>query len=1161
MPGRILVVDDDAAVRRTLVTLLEHNGYPALAAESGIQALDMLSRESDVDLVILDVVMPKITGFETCVRIRKAHGPSLPVIMLTAFGDAQAMRQALEAGADDFLIKPVDTPALILKMRAFLRFKSLHDEIAKNREEAQARARDLALLHEIGRDWSLVARPEEFNRMVTQRLASLIGAPICLVVLYDRATRTLAASLPAFGLPDEVARRVRSAVDPERSGLWSLRSGRPYLSNDARSDPRLVQDVIQLTGVQSVVLVPLISEGVVLGLLAAADKPGGFTDEDAQLLSIFAGPAATFVRSRQIFDRQRRHAERLERVSTLLGEMAGTDGRTALLELTVTGIHRDLDYDRVAFHTADEAGGFPLECDAGRPRPSGLPLDAELLRWALRGAAPLPAMRAPVAAELAVPVRAGEDALGVLTVLRSPAAPFDEEETNLLSALAGQLAVALQKAESTERTERLARQMETLYDVGLETSALRDLRALFVQAAAEAGRLIQADHTSVLRLHEAEGVLRLFVAWGKEPTEINPSQPSFKLGEGIAGHVAQDLAPIMVNDTGAHKAFVERAHPMSRLLCLPLTYYDPERGGRAVFGVINASRRPGRPRFTQDDLDYVTRFAAQLSIAAANSMAFGSERQRSEQLALVNALLREIAGNLSRERILETAVRRIHEAFRYPAVMIAVPEQDGTVRIAAAAGKELPPVVGRRFEGTVGVAGRCLRERRTAVVQDVAEDPDYLALVPATRSEVAVPIVSAGEAVAVLTVESDERRGFDRGQVITLETLADGIAIILRNAELFQALERTNAQLVEMDRMKSELVNIVAHDFRSPLAGVLGFAELLEWKTDAPPQERAESVKAIIQAATHMADLVEKTLKTTRLETGQFAFEFGLVDLAETVREVLRRFRADEAHPIRAVVPDDPIPCWADAGRVAEVVENLLSNAVKYSPEGGAVDVSVRREGESVAVSVADLGIGLDPSELHRLFRPFSRLQNAKAADIEGSGLGLYICDRIVKAHGGRLQVEARPGGGSVFSFSLPVFGAAAQTRAPFVLVGAADEATRREVRRVAEELGYGSHEVADGVEAVETALRLVPAAVVLDRVLPRLGAAEIAERLKENAATAGIPIVALSAEADLGERSKLFSACIPKPVERDVLSAALSALAREKPHGSLTGARGQSAL
>ena len=79
--------------------------------------------------------------------------------MLTAFGDSASLRQGYEAGADDFLHKPVDTPALILKVRAFLRLKSLHDEIARSREEAQARARDLALLHEIGRDWSLIAEP------------------------------------------------------------------------------------------------------------------------------------------------------------------------------------------------------------------------------------------------------------------------------------------------------------------------------------------------------------------------------------------------------------------------------------------------------------------------------------------------------------------------------------------------------------------------------------------------------------------------------------------------------------------------------------------------------------------------------------------------------------------------------------------------------------------------------------------------------------------------------------------------------------------------------------------------------------------------------------------------------------------------------------------
>ncbi len=136
-------------------------------------------------------------------------------------------------------------------------------------------------------------------------------------------------------------------------------------------------------------------------------------------------------------------------------------------------------------------------------------------------------------------------------------------------------------------------------------------------------------------------------------------------------------------------------------------------------------------------------------------------------------------------------------------------------------------------------------------------------------------------------MDSGRARALDRQEVFTLETLADGIGILLRNAELYRALEETNERLVELDRMKSELVNIVAHDFRSPLAGILSYAELLEWKPDAPMSDRVERAQNIIRSATHMSHLVEKTLKTTRLETGQLAFEFGLVDVR---RQAARRW-------------------------------------------------------------------------------------------------------------------------------------------------------------------------------------------------------------------------------------------------------------------------------
>ena len=179
---------------------------------------------------------------------------------------------------------------------------------------------------------------------------------MCLIAVYDPASRTMSVALPAHGMPDDVARGIRYQVKPEYRNMWSFRTGRPYLSNHARSDPRLLQDIVRMADMQSVVLVPMLSEGAVLGLLVAANKPGGFTDADVQLLSMFAGPAASFVRSRQIFSRQRRHAARLERLAGLVSEMSAAQSRSMLLQMATSRARRDLGYTRGLLRRPTTAG-------------------------------------------------------------------------------------------------------------------------------------------------------------------------------------------------------------------------------------------------------------------------------------------------------------------------------------------------------------------------------------------------------------------------------------------------------------------------------------------------------------------------------------------------------------------------------------------------------------------------------------------------------------------------------------------------------------------------------------------------------------------------------------------------------------------------------------
>ena len=129
---------------------------------------------------------------------------------------------------------------------------------------------------------------------------------------------------------------------------------------------------------------------------------------------------------------------------------------------------------------------------------------------------------------------------------------------------------------------------------------------------------------------------------------------------------------------------------------------------------------------------------------------------------------------------------------------------------------------------------------------------------------------------------------------------------------------------------------------------------------------------------------MEKTLKTNRLETGQFPFDFGVVDLAAVSREVVSRIPTRATHPLVAEIPEDPVACWADRDRVAEVLDNLISNAIKYSPAGGPVALEIRREGERAIVSVRDQGLGIAEGDLDRLFRPFSRVRNLRTAISSG---------------------------------------------------------------------------------------------------------------------------------------------------------------------------------
>jgi two-component system, OmpR family, sensor histidine kinase KdpD len=222
--------------------------------------------------------------------------------------------------------------------------------------------------------------------------------------------------------------------------------------------------------------------------------------------------------------------------------------------------------------------------------------------------------------------------------------------------------------------------------------------------------------------------------------------------------------------------------------------------------------------------------------------------------------------------------------------------------------------------------------------------------------------------------------------------------------------------LAETERLRSALLSSVSHDLRTPLAVVTGAATtLLDAGVD--PTAQRELLETIVHEAERLERLVRNLLDMTRLEAGSLRLRREWHSLEEVVGTALGRLdKSLGGREIRISVPPDLPLVALDPILVEQVLVNLVDNAVKYTPDGTSIELSVVARRDEVEIAVSDHGAGVPAGDERRVFEKFYRARS----DGGGAGLGLAICDGIVKAHGGRIWVERRPEGGAAFRFTLP---------------------------------------------------------------------------------------------------------------------------------------------
>jgi signal transduction histidine kinase len=222
----------------------------------------------------------------------------------------------------------------------------------------------------------------------------------------------------------------------------------------------------------------------------------------------------------------------------------------------------------------------------------------------------------------------------------------------------------------------------------------------------------------------------------------------------------------------------------------------------------------------------------------------------------------------------------------------------------------------------------------------------------------------------------------------------------------------------DIARLRDDLLSIASHDLRTPATVLKIQAQMLKRELGSENVKAVERVQMMLEQTDRLSNMLNLLLDLSRVEAGRLDLRLESVDLVRLVRRAVASVQAlSTNHSIRVYAPRAVEGMW-DAARLEQVMQNLLTNAIKYAPEGGRISVSVRVDAEEVTVSVRDRGLGIPAEDLPHLFTRFYRV--AQTRGLEGSGLGLYVCQGIVSAHGGRIWATSDgPGRGSTFSFTL----------------------------------------------------------------------------------------------------------------------------------------------
>lgn len=603
---------------------------------------------------------------------------------------------------------------------------------------------------------------------------------------------------------------------------------------------------------------------------------------------------------------------------------------------------------------------------------------------------------------------------------------WSSEEIDALMAAANTLGLAIERRRFEQELERRLAELGELYEVSLEITGQTPVPELLRSIVARAVRLCRTT-TGALYLVRPDGQSLELAVCHQMPDDLVGHM--LQAGEGLSGRVLLTGQVLSVDNyrewwarSPAHERF-----PIGRVLGVPLKV-----AGR-VIGVINvADEKPGG--FTPEEVGLVSMFADQAAIAIETARLLDEVRRRASYLEAVTGVASALRAAATRDEMLPIILDQVmHLMAGEAAAILSYNEKEQRVRLDC----------GR---GLWSIHSGLLLDQDVACVVLFCGKPYFTANAPQdphlaghplainVNAMALLPLIAQNEPIGCLAV--GRAAGFSDEEMRLLTAVSEMASNALHRAGVMETLEsrvgertrelaKANERLLELDRLKSDLVANVSHELRAPIANILLYLDLISGPI---PESRHASYVGILKGeAERLRRLIEDLLTLSRLERGALPLEAEPHPVDPLVAEVVAALVPRAAMRGQALVhepnPRRPV-ALINRPQMTQVLTNLLSNAIAYSHQGGHISVSCREEQVSgrdyVGVRVHNDGPPIHPEDLPHLFDRFHRGRNARLSGEPGTGLGLAICKEIVERHRGWIDVESSEAGGTTFTVWVP---------------------------------------------------------------------------------------------------------------------------------------------